>query len=77
MVEITKLVEYVHSKENPLIRTVKTHQHITNSTMLPTARRLKRELQRGTRQIKYSITGKKKDGEGRRCMGENQVHIGG
>jgi uncharacterized protein YecE (DUF72 family) len=83
MVEITKLVKYVHSKEDPLIHTVKTHQHITNSTMLPTARRLKRELQRGTRQTKDSITektrerwqGKKIHGQIPRNLDENQVDI--
>jgi len=28
--EITKLVEYVHSTEHPLIQIVRTHQHNTN-----------------------------------------------
>jgi len=55
MIEITKLVEYVESKEVVIMQTVKRNQHITNSTTLPTARRLKRELQRGIRQIKDSI----------------------
>jgi hypothetical protein len=61
-------VEYVDSKEDPLIQIVRRHQHIT-SAMLQTARRLKSEVQRGTRQIKDSITQKKKkDGEGRGCI---------
>jgi len=78
MAEITKLVEYVDSKEDPLMRTVKTNQHITDSTMLSTARRLRRELQRGTRQIKDSIAettkerwrGKKVHGQFRRNLDE-------
>jgi hypothetical protein len=36
--EITKLVEYVHSTEDPLIQIVRMHQHNTNSAMLQTAR---------------------------------------
>jgi riboflavin synthase len=48
-VEITNLMEYVDSKEDPLIQIVRTHHHI-NSAMLQTARRLKRESGRGKRQ---------------------------
>ena len=33
-VEITKLVEYVDSKEDPLIQVVRTHQHNTDSAVL-------------------------------------------
>jgi len=47
-VEITKLVEYVHSTEDPLIKIVRMHQYNTNSAVLQTARCLKTELQRGT-----------------------------
>jgi hypothetical protein len=35
-VEITKLVEYVDRKEDPLIQVVRTHQHITNAAVLQT-----------------------------------------
>jgi hypothetical protein len=35
-VEITKLVEYIDSKEDPLIQTVRMHQHIINSEELQT-----------------------------------------
>jgi hypothetical protein len=42
-VEITKLKEYVDSKEHPLIQTVRIYQHTTNSAMLQTAKSLKRE----------------------------------
>jgi len=35
-VEITKLVEYVDRKEDPLIQTVRRHQHIINSAELQT-----------------------------------------
>jgi len=46
VVEITKLKEYVDSKEHPLIQTVRMYQHTTNSAMLQTARSLKIELER-------------------------------
>jgi hypothetical protein len=42
-VEITKLVEYVDRKKDPLTKIVRTHQHSFNSAMLQTARRLKTE----------------------------------
>jgi hypothetical protein len=57
-IEITKLMEYVDSTEYPLTQTVRTHQNNTNSAMVWTARSLKRELQKGTRQIKDSIAEK-------------------
>ena len=40
-VEITKLVEYVDRKEDPLIQVVRSHQHNTDSAVLQTARRQK------------------------------------
>ena len=43
----------IHSrnyKEGPLIHIARMHQHSISSAMLQTGRRLKRELQRGTRQ---------------------------
>jgi len=48
-IEITKLVEYVDRKEDPLIEVVRTHQHNTNSAVLQTARYLKTEVQRERR----------------------------
>ena len=36
-VEITKLMEYVDRKEDPLIQVVRTHQHNTDSAVLQTA----------------------------------------
>jgi hypothetical protein len=36
--EVRKWMEYVESKEHPLIQIVKTHQHHTDSTLLQTAR---------------------------------------
>ena len=36
-VEITKLLEYVNSKEDPLLQIVRAHQHNINSAMLQTA----------------------------------------
>jgi hypothetical protein len=46
-VEITKLVEYVDRKEDPLIQVVRTHQHNTDSAVLETARCLNPEVYRG------------------------------
>ena len=40
-VEITKLVEYVDRKEDPLIQVVITHQRNTDSPVLETVRCLK------------------------------------
>ena len=59
-VEITKLMEYVDRKEDPLIQVVRTHQHNTNSAVLQTARFLKAEVQRETK-IKESIAEKTKE----------------
>jgi len=59
-VEITKPVEYVDRKEDPLIQFVRTHQHNTDSAVLQTARCLKTEVQRETRKMKESIAEKKK-----------------
>lgn len=58
VVDITKLVEYVDSNEDPLIQIVRMHWHYINSAMLQTAKCLKRELQRGTRQMKDSMADK-------------------
>ena len=44
--EITKLLDYVDRKEDPLIQVVRTHQHNTNSAVLQTARCLKTEVQK-------------------------------
>ena len=66
-VEITKLMEYIDRKEDPLIQVVRTHQHNTNSAVLQTARCLKAEVQ-GETKIKESIVEKTKDGTGRGCM---------
>jgi hypothetical protein len=71
-VEIKKLVGYA-DKEDPLIQTVRTHEHIINSAVLQTARLLKRELQRGTRQ-KESIAEKTKERwRGRRLNGHCRI----
>ena len=48
-VEITKLMEYVDRKEDPLIQIVRTHQHNTDSAVLQTARCLEAEVQRETK----------------------------
>lgn len=60
IIEITKLMEYVDSNEDPLIQIVRMHQHNTSS-VIQTARSLKRELQRGTRQIKDNVAEKTKE----------------
>jgi hypothetical protein len=57
-IEITKLMEYVDSTEDPLIQIVRTHQNNFKSAMVLPARSLRTELQKGTRQIKDSITEK-------------------
>ena len=57
-VEITKLVEYVDRKEDPLIQVVRTHQHNTDSAVLQTAGCLKPEVQKETRKMKDSIAEK-------------------
>jgi len=60
-VEITKLVEYVDWKEDPLIQVVRTHLHNTDSAVLQAARCLKTEVQRETRKMKDSIAEKTKE----------------
>jgi len=55
-VEITKFVEYVDRKEEPLMQGVRTHQHNTDS-----ARCLKTEVQKETRKMKDSIAEKTKE----------------
>ena len=67
-VEITKLVEYVDRKEDPLIQVVRTHQPNTDSAMLQTAKCLKAEVQRETRKIKESIAEKTKERGHRKSM---------
>jgi len=59
-VEITKLVEYVDRKEDPLIQVVRIHQYNTDSAVLETAKCLKTDVQRETRKMKESIAEKKK-----------------
>jgi hypothetical protein len=50
--ETLNWVEYVESKEDPLIQIVRTHQHNTNSALLPTANKFKKSFQSETKQIK-------------------------
>jgi hypothetical protein len=70
-VEITKLVEYVDRKEDPLIHIVRTHQHNTDSALLETARSLKTEVQRETRKLKDRIEEKTKQiWHGKRMHGQ-------
>jgi ubiquinone biosynthesis protein UbiJ len=54
-------MEYVDTTEDSLIQIVRTHENINNSAMVRTARSLKRELQKGTRQIRDSIAEKTKE----------------
>jgi len=60
-VEITKLMEYVDKKEDPIIQVVRTHQHSTNSAVLETARCLKMEVQSETRKMKGSTAERTKE----------------
>jgi hypothetical protein len=49
-IEVIKLPEYIKSKEDSLTQIVRTHK--TQIAILQTAVSLKKELQKGTRQIK-------------------------
>jgi len=49
---VMKTMEYVDSKENPLIQIVRTHQHHTNSTLLQTVNNFKKFFHRKTNKIK-------------------------
>ena len=70
-VEITKLVEYVGRKKDPLIQVVRTHYHNTYSAVLQTARCLKTEVQKETRKMKDSIAEKTKERwHGKRMYGQ-------
>jgi hypothetical protein len=60
-VKITKLVEYVDRKEDPLIQVVKTYQHNADAAGLQTARCLKTEVERETRNMKDIIAEKTKE----------------
>ena len=60
----------VNSKEAPLIQIVTTHQHI-NSAMLQRTRRLKTELQRGTRQRTSEQRRQKKASELKKKCGQS------
>jgi hypothetical protein len=68
IIEIAKLMEYVDSSEDPIIRIVRTHQKNINSAMVHTARSLKRELQKGTRQRTAWQRIQKKGGGEKGCM---------
>ena len=69
--EITKLVEYVHRKEDPPIQVVRTNQHDTDSAVLQTARCLKTKVQKETRKMKISIAEKTKERwHGKRMNGQ-------
>jgi hypothetical protein len=64
--ETLSLVEYVKSKEDPLIQIVRTHQQNTNSALLQTANKFKKSFQSETEQIK-----KYNNSEYKRKMGKN------
>ena len=59
-VEITKLMNYVDRKEDPLIQVVRIHQHNTNSAVLQTAGCLKAEAQREKNKGEHSGGNKRK-----------------
>jgi len=69
-VEITKLVEYVDRKEDPLIQVFRTHQHNTNSAVLQTARYLKTEVHRETRKMESIAEKTKERWHGKRMHGQ-------
>jgi len=71
-VEITKMVEYLDRKKDPLIHLVRTHQHNTDSAVLQTARYLNTEVQREKRKMKESIAEKTKERwHGKRMHGQS------
>jgi hypothetical protein len=49
--ETLNFMEYVENKEDPLIQTVRTHQHNTNSALLQTVNKFKKSFQSETKQI--------------------------
>jgi hypothetical protein len=53
--EVIKLKEYVEHTEDPLMQTVRTHQHNTTSTLFHTTTNLQKSLQSDTKQIKTTI----------------------
>ena len=55
VLEITKLVEYVDKKEDPLIQVVRTHQNNSDSAVLQMARCLKTELEKERGKVKDTI----------------------
>ena len=59
-VEITKLVEYVDRKEDPLTQVVRTHQHNTDSAVLQTTRCLKTEVEERNKKNEGQYSGEKK-----------------
>jgi len=63
-------VEYVDRKEDPLIEVVRTHQPKNDSAVLQIAGRLKTEVQKEKRKMKYSIAEKTKESwHGKRMRG--------
>jgi hypothetical protein len=66
--ETLNLVEYVESKEDPLIQIVRTRQHNTNSELLQAADKFNKSFQSGTKQIKNITQNIKGKWEGKRCM---------
>jgi len=69
-VEITKLVEYVDRKEDPLMQAVRTHQHNTDPAVLQTARCLKTEVQKETRKMDNIVEKTKETLHGKRMHGQ-------
>jgi hypothetical protein len=64
--ETRNLVEYVESKEDPLIQIVSTHQHNTNSALLQTANKFEKSFQSETKQIQIYSNSEFKRKMGRR-----------
>jgi hypothetical protein len=81
IIEATKLMERVDSTEALLIQIVRMHENNTKSAMGQTARSLRTELWKGTRQIKDSIAeiakerwqGKRMHGQFPRSLDEKLV----
>jgi hypothetical protein len=59
--EVIKLKEYVEHTDDPLMQTVRTHQHNIRSTLFHTATNLQKSFQSDAKQIKSTTAGNLKE----------------
>ena len=72
-VEITKALEYVARKEDPLLQFVRTHQHNISSAVLQTDSSVQHYREKEDKYRTAKQRKPKKDGERRECM--NKWHV--